>query len=70
MRVQFLVATEPYSVNDVIEVSEDRGEDLIRQGLAKQVESTVPVNVASEEKEEEKPAPAIEHKAIEGSENK
>ena len=70
MRVEFLKTTEPFTVGDVADVGDDRGEDLIRQGLAKQVEASVPVKIAAEEKQKEKPAPAVEHKAVEGSENK
>lgn len=70
MRVEFLKNTEPYQAGDVIDVGDDRGDDLIRQGLAKRVENTTAVKVQAEEKHEEKTSPQIEHKAVEGSENK
>lgn len=50
MKVEFLTDTEPYAKGDVADFSEDRAQDLIRQGLAKEAGENAEVKIAAEEK--------------------
>lgn len=60
MKVKFLVDTEPYTKDDVVDFPEDRAEDLIRQEIAVEVEENSKVKIAAEEEKER----GIETKAV------
>ncbi len=64
MKVEFLVDTEPYLKGDVIEIADDRAQDLLNQNLVTAVGEDVKVKIQASEPKDPCEDKIVETKAI------
>ena len=64
MKVKFLVDTEPYAKDDVIEVAEDRAQDLLNQNIVVAVSEDTEVKIQASEPKDPCEDKEVETKAI------
>ncbi len=64
MKVEFLVDTEPFIKGDVIEVADDRAQDLLNQNLVVAVSQDIKVKIQASEPKDPCEDKAVETKAI------
>ena len=64
MKVKFLVDTEPYAKDDVIDLAEDRAQDLLNQNLVVMVAEDTEIKIQASEPKDPCEEKGVETKAV------